>query len=122
MKELIERLQKAGYDIHIDVYSLLPEAVLAIETLQAKLEAANQLAQLNGEIAVSLKADLNEYAQAADKMAAEHKVEREQWEAKQAQEPVSVKLKGRGYPQEWLEFADKLQAQQATAPKQAEQE
>jgi len=41
----------------IDVAAL--ELQSAIETLQAKLEAANQLAQLNGEIAASLKDERN---------------------------------------------------------------
>ena len=35
---LIERLRKAGYDPKINVYALLPEAVDAIEALQAENE------------------------------------------------------------------------------------
>lgn len=35
--KLIERLRKAGYDMHTDVYALLPEAVSAIDALQSKL-------------------------------------------------------------------------------------
>lgn len=76
MKELIERLE--SFDAHKQpMCTVHLDAAKAIKDLQAKLEAANQLAQINGEIAANLKADLNEYAQAADKMAAEHKVERE---------------------------------------------
>ena len=47
--KLIERLSKAGYDMHTDVYALLPEAVSAIEALQAENERLKKLVCWNQE-------------------------------------------------------------------------
>ena len=46
-----------AYGIGIEAAYAIDALELEIQTLQAKLEAANQLAQLNGEIAASLKDD-----------------------------------------------------------------
>ena len=69
MKELIERLE--SFDAHKQpMCTVHLDAAKAIKDLQAKLEAANQLAQLNGEIAASLKDERDAYQQAADALAA----------------------------------------------------
>jgi hypothetical protein len=55
MKELIERLRDSSARHDKEADRLCNEAADAIEALQSKIEAAKQLAQLNGEIAASLK-------------------------------------------------------------------